>query len=301
MTVWEAGGGAGSEQERCTMKVSQESMTRVASGAVSGIDRLISNIPAQTQVTIKGVFFLLMFVLVIGGVVYGVTSGKEAARIKSAPIIENTNEAFDLDIKRENREGNFTALLDSEVINEMKKIDMDKVRFPSQTNLEPDTEKGIIEPDTHRKIKESPEVRVQDPLFEGDYGKKPGMESDVRPIEKRSGSAARDRESMVDSEKRDLPRLREREPDVVPAEEGARDSVIGPPERMRPRPAGDEADSLLESPGDLSPSRDRETSRTPAQRKSGKDVRLLEKKRRSGGTDIRSPKPLSHEEGIIGD
>lgn len=276
-------------------------MTRAASGAVSGIDRLIAGIPEQTQTTIKGVFFLLMFGLVIGGVVYGVSMGKESAKIKSAPIIESTNEAFDLDMKRERPDGNFSAMLDSEVVNEMKKIDMDKVRFPSQTNLEPDAEKGIVEPELHRKIKESPEVRVQDPMFEGDYGKKPGIQSDVKPIEKRSGAAERDRESMVDSEKKDIPRIKERASDLAP-DAGTRDAAPGALERRRPSPAADDADIFIES-GDRKPpqTRDKETSRTPTLRKSGPDVRLLEKKRRSGGADVRTPEPLNHEEGVIGD
>ncbi len=282
------------------MKVSQETVTRAASGAVSGIDRMIGMIPAQTQMTIKGVFFLLIFVSLIGGIVYGVTRGKEAAKIKSAPIIENTNEAFDLDIKRESRDGSFTAMLDSEVVNEMKKIDMEKVRFPSQTNLEPDTEKGIIEPESHRKIKETPGVRVQDPLFEGDYGTTPGLKSDVRPIGKRSGAAEKDRESLVESEKRDIPRIMDRERELVP-DSGAPDSVAGPPERMRPRPAAEEGALMESGSGGLLPARDRELLKSPPQRRSGAEVRPLEKKRRSGGADVRSPEPLTHEEGIIGE
>src|SRR3990172_4391707 len=101
------------------MKLSPEQMTK----AVSGIDRMIGTIPQHNQQTIRGVFFLLIFGFIIGGAVYGTMRGKEAAEIKSAPIIERTNDAFDLDIKREGEGGNFTSMLDAEVINEMKKID----------------------------------------------------------------------------------------------------------------------------------------------------------------------------------
>jgi hypothetical protein len=283
------------------MKISQDSMTRAASGAVSGADRLIRQIPEQTQVTIKGLFFLLIFGCVIGGVVWGITAGKESAKIKSAPIIENTNEAFDLDIKREKEDGNFTAMLDSEKISEMKKIDMEKVKFPSQTNLEPDIEKGVIEPEMHRKIKESPEVRVQDPLFEGDYGKKPEIRSDVRPIEKRSGGAVKDRESMIDNEQKDLPRIKERNTELAPGMD-SRDSVTGPPARKRTLPLPEDGTSILEEgKKEISPALEGKTTRSPALRKPGPDVRPLQIRKRSGGIDVRSPEPLNHDEGIIGD
>jgi hypothetical protein len=182
------------------MKLSPEQMTK----AVSGIDRLIGKIPQQRQQTIRGVFFLLMFAFIIGGAVYGTMRGKEAAEIKSAPIIERTNDAFELDIKREREGGNFTSMLDAEVINEMKRIDRGKIQFPSRANMEPEADRGIIEPPSGRKVRESPEVRVQDPLFENDYKAKPKIESDVRSIEKRKSPDSGDRESIMESEKKEL-------------------------------------------------------------------------------------------------
>jgi len=207
------------------MKLSPEQMTK----AVSGIDRLIGKIPQQNQQTIRGVFFLLLFAFVIGGAVYGIMKGKEAAEIKSAPIIEHTNEAFEMDIKRERDGGNFTSMLDAEVINEMKNIDRGKIQFPSRVNMEPETERGIIEPPSGRKFRESPDVRVQDPLFEGDYKAKQEIESKVRPLEKRKSPDSGDRESVVESEKKEqqpLPEveskrrsdIRERGSDVRPLE-----------------------------------------------------------------------------------
>jgi len=272
------------------MKVSQESVSRAASGAVSGIDRMIGKIPEQTQMTIKGIFFLVMFISVIGGIVYGVTRGREAARIKSAPIIETTNEAFELDMKRENREGNFAAVLDAELINEMKKLDVDKVRFPSQTNLEPDVDAGIVEPDAYVKQKETPGVRAQDPLFEGDYGKNPEIRSEVRPVEKRKGASAGDRESVIDDERKDLPRLMEPESGYEAVE---RENPARLPEE------GGATPGRLKT--DLAPEGGEESTLAPERRKSDPAVRPLDKKRRSGGVDVRTPAPLVHEEGIIGD
>jgi len=206
--------------------------------AVSGIDRLIGTIPEQSLQTIKGVFFLVVFGLVIGGAVYGIMKGKEAAEIKSAPIIENTNEAFEIDLKREREGGNFTSMLDAEVINEMKKIDTGKIQFPSRTNMEPEADRGIIEPPSGRKVRESPDVQVQDPLFEGDYKSKPKIESDVRSLEKRKSAETGDRGSVMESEKKESPPLPEveskRKPDVKPLEKKrpARGTDIRSPEPL---------------------------------------------------------------------
>ena len=207
------------------MKLSPEQMTK----AVSGIDQLIDKIPKQSQQTIRGVFFLLIFAFVIGGAVYGIMKGKEAAEIKSAPIIEQTNEAFEMDIKREREGGSFATMLDAEVINEMKKIDSGKIQFPSRANMEPEADRGIVEPPTGRKVRETPDVRVQDPLFEGDYKSKSRIESEVRSLEKRKSPDSGDRESVVESEMKELPSLpegeskrgleaRERRADVRPLE-----------------------------------------------------------------------------------
>jgi hypothetical protein len=144
--------------------------------------------------------------------VYGVKTGRDAARIKSAPIIESTNEAFELDIKRERGDGNFSSMLDTEVINEMKRIDTEKIKFPSRTNLEPEADRGIIEPDSGRKVRESPGVVDHDPLFESDEARKPKIDSDVKPIQKRSGPAVESGESVLDGEQKDIEPLRAKEP-----------------------------------------------------------------------------------------
>ncbi len=264
------------------VKLTPETMNN----AVSGVDSLIGKIPKRTQQTIRNLFVLTMFCLVGGGVVLGVMWGKEAAEIKSAPIIERTNDAFDLDIKRERPEGNF-SMLDTEMINEMKKMDIDKVQFPTRTNMEPEVDKGIIESESGKKVRESPEVRIQDPLFEGDYRKRPSIESDVRPVEKRSRASLEDREPVLDREKKEIGPIRERE-SRERQEPVRRDSGIQPPER---------------GPGDreASPRRERESTPPADIRKRDSEVRPLQKKRASRGSDIRSPEPQHHDEGIIGE
>jgi hypothetical protein len=266
------------------MKISPESMNN----AVSGVDNMIRKIPKRTQQTIRNLFMLTIFCLAGGGVVMGVMWGKKSAEIKSAPIIERTNDAFELDIKRERTEGNF-SMLDTEMINEMKKMDIDKIQFPARTSMEPEVDKGIIEAGSGKKMKESPDVRIQDPLFEGDYRNRPSIESDVRPVEKRTRASSEDRESVIEKEKREIGPLPEREPGVRRLEKRAAPVI----EDRGPVIDGGEKKAA--------PRRERESTGPKDIRGTGPDVKPLQKKRPSRGSDIRSPEPKHSEEGIIGE
>ncbi len=267
------------------MRISPETMNN----AVSGVDNMINRIPKRTQQTIRNLFMLTIFCLVGGGIVIGVMWGKEAAKIKSAPIIERTNDAFDIDIKRERTEGNF-SMLDTEMINEMKKMDVDKIQFPTRTSMEPEADRGIIEPETGKKIKDSPEVRIQDPLFEGDYRKRPSIDSDVRPVEKRSRASGEDRGSVLDDEKSEIGPIPERDADELEPR------VRRLEKRTLP---GDREPAIEKEEKDVKPLRERGTTARKDIRGADSDVRPLQKKRPAGGSDIRSPQPKQSDEGII--
>jgi hypothetical protein len=267
------------------MKISPEAMNN----AVSGVDHMINRIPKRTQQTIRNLYMLTIFCLAGGGVVMGVMWGKQSAEIKSAPIIERTNDAFDLDIKRERTEGNF-SMLDTEMINEMKKMDVDKIQFPTRSSMEPEVDRGIIEPEAGKKMKESPEVRIQDPLFEGDYKRRPAVDSDVRPVEKRSRAAGEDRESVLDSERKDIGPLPERET-------GEREQRV---KRLEKRTIpGDREPAIEKEEKDVKPLPERESTRRKDVRGADSDVRPLQKKRPARGSDIRQPEPKHSDEGII--
>jgi hypothetical protein len=277
------------------MKLSPEAMNN----AVSGVDGLIGKIPKRTQQTIKNLFMLTIFCLVGGGIVLGVIWGKQAAEIKSAPIIEHTNDAFDLDIKRERAEGNF-SMLDTEMINEMKKMEIDKIQFPSRTSMEPEVDKGIIEPESGRKVKGSPDVKIQDPLFEGDYKKRPAIESDVRSVEKRTRASSEDRESVLDNEKKDIGPIPERESGLQ-QEPRKRESGVRRLEKKAAPILEDRESGIDTGEKKIAPLRERESTRQKDIRGSDPDVRPLQKKRPARGSDIRSPGPKQHDEGIIGE
>lgn len=267
--------------------------------AVTGVDRMIGKIPKKTQQTVRSAFMLLIFMATVGGIVMGVMWGKQAAEIKSAPIIERTNDTFELDIKRERPEGSF-SILDSEMINEMKKMDPGKARFPTRTTMEPEVDRGIIEGESGRKVKQPPEIRQQDPLFEGDYRKKPSIESDVKSIEKRSGATIEDRESVIENEKKGIAPVREREP------ENRGDAYMEEPGRRllekRSQPdLGDTESRKDPEKSEVKPIRKRRPATDSDIRDLDSGVKRLQKRRPLRDADIRSLEPNNREEGIIGE
>jgi hypothetical protein len=267
--------------------------------AVTGVDKMIGKIPKKTQQTVRSVFILLIFVATVTGIIMGFMWGKDAAKIKSAPIIERTNDAFELDMKREKPEGNF-SVLDSEMVNEMKKMDMSKTQFSSRTSMEPEVDKGIIEGESGRKVRQSSELRSQDPYFEGDYKKKPSIESDVKSIDRKSKPAPEERESMIEKEKKDVASVKERGP------EDRGDPFMDEPGSKRPEkktPPNLEDRGSQKGPAKKEVKQTRKRRPAPDSDIRGLDsgVKRLQKKRPSRDTDIRSLEPNNREEGIIGE
>lgn len=197
---------------------------------------MINKIPRRTQQTIKSMFFLVVFAGAVGAFIWGAVQGREAAEIKSAPIVSSTNEVFDVDVKREREGGNFSAMLDSEVINEMKSIEAGKMRFPTKTNLEPETDQGIVESDYGRKKRETPEVREPEPVMEGEYRPKGAPPADVRPVERKGGvtAPAGAPGSVVDTEKSSIEPLPERETGTRPDATFRRDTDVRQLEKRKP-------------------------------------------------------------------
>ncbi len=148
------------------------------------INGLIGRIDKQTAMMIRQLFSLLIVMLAIGGIVMGWRMGKDAARIKSDPIASNTAELFDIDMRKERDEGSFGAMLESELIRESREYGLEKPRFRAKEDLEPDLDRGIIEPETDKKMKITGPDR-DNPLFEGKYRSFDGESPEVKPLEKR--------------------------------------------------------------------------------------------------------------------
>jgi hypothetical protein len=212
------------------IKISPQTMTR----AVSGIDRMINRIPRRTQQSIRSLFFLAVICGAIGAGVWGGIKGNDAARIKSAPLINFTNDVFEVDVKREHTGGNFSSMLDSDTINEMKRIETGKLRFSTRTNLEPEADRSLVEPEADRAVKVSPGVRNPEPLIEGDYRSKDAPPSDVRPVEKRGGSPVREPDAVIEKEQGQIEPLPEREAPAKPNTTFRRDTDVPQLEKKKP-------------------------------------------------------------------
>lgn len=232
------------------MKFSPRFSAEKMGRAVSGADRLIERIPRRTRETIKSLYIFLVFVLTVAGAVFGVMKGKESAEITSAPIIQKTNDVFEIDIKREREGGRFNETLDSALIHEMKRIDPSKIAFPSRANLEPEIDGGVIEPKEKEKAREASEMAAPELVLEGEYSERPRIQSDVRPLERRV-SPSIEENAVIKSERKDSPPLREEGEGVREKQ----DAGIKPP---------------------------------------------VERRRAPRGEDIRGPRILQHEEGVIG-
>jgi len=143
-------------------------------------NNLLDGINPRIADAIKRGFFLFIFILMMIGAYFGYNMGHDAARIKSPPLIDLTNEVFDIDIGRQKTEGNFSEMLDSDLIHEGKKGEPDRVTYPAQQSIEPESDDGIIEAPTTAKRKMTPSIAADEPVFEGEYRAKKFQKGDVK-------------------------------------------------------------------------------------------------------------------------
>ena len=126
-------------------------ITRTLSFLIAQINVLIDKLDRKTIETIKQTFYFLIFIATIAAIILGYTLGKKAAKRGGKPLAELTNEAFTIDIKKEQREGRFPSMLDTETIRETDRRDFNKLRFPTKDILEPETRDNIVEPESLKK------------------------------------------------------------------------------------------------------------------------------------------------------
>jgi len=159
-------------------------LQKILTAVFNVFNKLIGGISSSTADSIKKGFFALIFFLCIGGMILGYNRGKDAALIKSPPLVNSTNEVFELDAMKEMDEGDFSSMLESEKINEMKSTEPAKAKYPSRENLEPEIDRAIVEPEKDKKIKPAPGLEVEERLFEQDETGKKTEKSDVRLLKR---------------------------------------------------------------------------------------------------------------------
>ena len=71
--------------------------------------------------------------------------GTKSAKIKSNPLAEFVNDTFKIDINKEKADGDFSDILESEIINESPMNNFTKSTFSSRESLNPELSKEAIE------------------------------------------------------------------------------------------------------------------------------------------------------------
>lgn len=133
---------------------------KILTSLIVTINRIIDSMSLKTIETVKRTFFFVIFIMCLVGIVIGYNMGTKSARIKSDPLAEFVNDTFKIDINREKADGDFSSMLESELVNESPMNNFNKSTFPTRENLNPELNKAVIESDN--KI---PEPDIMDKPF----------------------------------------------------------------------------------------------------------------------------------------
>ncbi len=161
-------------------------IVKIISQGISGINGLLDGMGQRTADTIRQAFFTVTALFLIAGAIAGYFMGQKSARRSGTQLVESTNDAFRIDIKKDRRAGDFRSMLDSELINEVRESSINKVAFPSNDRLEPQRKEGIVEPDTsERKITPGPGLDLRERISETDRTEEKVISPDVKNLKKR--------------------------------------------------------------------------------------------------------------------
>ena len=118
---------------------------RILTSILVTINRLIDSFSLQTIETIKRGFFFLIFFISLIGIYAGYNMGTKAAKIKSNPLAEFVNDTFKIDVNKEKARGNFSDILENEIINESPMNNFTKSTFQVREAMNPELSKEAIE------------------------------------------------------------------------------------------------------------------------------------------------------------
>lgn len=118
---------------------------KILTSGIISINRLIDSMSLKTIETVRRAFFFVLFLFCMVGLFIGYNMGTKSAKIKSDPLAEFVNDTFKIDIKKEKSDGDFSSILESEIVNESTMNNFSKSEFPTRENLNPELSKGVIE------------------------------------------------------------------------------------------------------------------------------------------------------------
>jgi hypothetical protein len=121
-------------------------LIKILNSIIITINKLIDGLSKKTIETIKMSFYCLVVIIVAIGIYIGYNRGKGSAKKYGKPLNEDTNSVFDPLLKKSRNKGQYKSMLESELIEEQKDIQLKKVEFPSNENLKTEIDTKIIEP-----------------------------------------------------------------------------------------------------------------------------------------------------------
>lgn len=120
-------------------------VVKILSSIIISINKIIDSMSLKTVETVKRTFFFVIFLMCMIGLLIGYNMGTKSARIKSDPLAEFVNDTFKIDINKEKADGDFSSMLESEIVNESTMNNFNKSAFPTRENLNPELSKNVIE------------------------------------------------------------------------------------------------------------------------------------------------------------
>jgi hypothetical protein len=196
-------------------------MLSILSKFLTAIDRVIGNMDRKTLETVRQAGYMVAFLLVAASVGLGIHYGKESSRKGQSPNFTNTDEIFEIDVKRSRQTSYTRTLVESDQIHEITDPELKRILFPTQAGQEPTVSENVVEPETDKKAAAAA-VTGADRLSEIDRTDEGPARADVRTLKKRDSSDSAAAPGVLESEdgKEGVVLRKEREDVRRPAREG---------------------------------------------------------------------------------
>lgn len=118
---------------------------------IMSINNLIDNLDKRYVDMIRQMFFMIFFILWVLAAIFGIIMGRNAASKGGISLIQETNDAFDIEIQLEHEDSFFKDILAEEMKGEMAKPEFPKESFIKNEPLTPESNDTIIEADKFTK------------------------------------------------------------------------------------------------------------------------------------------------------
>ena len=156
---------------------------KIFTSIIVSINRFIESLNYKTIDSIKNGFYFIVFVMCVAGIIIGYRIGSGSAKIQTSPLTDYVNDTFRL--KMNNNDGDFSEILQSELLNEAPMNNFSKYDFPSRESFNPEFKQGIMESDN--KIQDpdisSKPFKPETPIIDSFKFDQPQVNQTIRPLD----------------------------------------------------------------------------------------------------------------------